>query len=549
MSKYTEVNVMVTGQAIQLASNPLIASGGVNSVKVNFSFNSMWDGMAKTAVFYRNPKQAIKVLLVDDSAVVPSEILGEDGTFSFGVFGTNEEQVFPSGFVEATIQKGAASLHPVDPAEPTPDIYQQLTSAYEKMNTALAVEKARINEIIALRGSDGAVEYSIESGGFNGTIRSNGIFASIMLDGMPTLEANGPTIFSQLIPSRFAPLSPVELNCEYPGVTVRIGTILDNAEYVNLIFINSTDSVIEDYISVAGEYALEAISIPELSDIRVTYDGTTYHTAGDAVREQAGRRFLISYEEQDGAWRSHFKYSDLYDSYTQGTLGVVRLVNATEGYECQVTKIEFGQDEALSWLDLHTAMGVFRFDDSGFIEKIADPESSSGAAADYTAIVEGGDTLTVRQFDMDDAASALINGGTVRCKVIKNGSDLDTNTFEQYDLISAYVDDGYLVFARNNENVSVKTIYLYRNGHVNAFSMSLGNVRTVNGVKPDANGNVEIETGGAAEGAVLYTEQDLTDEQKAQARANIGAASVQDIGDISTALDHIIALQEELVGV
>lgn len=56
-------------------------------------------------------------------------------------------------------------------------------------------------------------------------------------------------------------------------------------------------------------------------------------------------------------------------------------------------------------------------------------------------------------------------------------------------------------------------------------SQLAGAVKTVNGTPPDKNGNVEIETGGgggSAEGAVLYTEQVLTDEQKAQARANIG---------------------------
>ena len=40
-------------------------------------------------------------------------------------------------------------------------------------------------------------------------------------------------------------------------------------------------------------------------------------------------------------------------------------------------------------------------------------------------------------------------------------------------------------------------------------------VKTVNGVSPDETGNVDVP-------AVLYTEQTLTDEQKAQARANIG---------------------------
>lgn len=40
---------------------------------------------------------------------------------------------------------------------------------------------------------------------------------------------------------------------------------------------------------------------------------------------------------------------------------------------------------------------------------------------------------------------------------------------------------------------------------------------------------------------------DLTEEEQAQARANIGAASAESIGDIESALNSIIAIQEELI--
>lgn len=59
---------------------------------------------------------------------------------------------------------------------------------------------------------------------------------------------------------------------------------------------------------------------------------------------------------------------------------------------------------------------------------------------------------------------------------------------------------------------------------INGQTYLLGAVQSVNGTTPDENGNIKIPTGGSAEGAVLYTEQKLTEEQKAQARANIGAA-------------------------
>ena len=136
MNKYTEINVIVTGQNIQLGNNPLIASGGVNSVKVNFTFCSMWEGMAKTAVFYKNPSQAFEVLLTDDSAVVPLEVLTDSGEFRLGVVGTNETQVFPSGLACVTIRKGAASIQAVNPGEPTPDIYRQILAAYGDLVSA-----------------------------------------------------------------------------------------------------------------------------------------------------------------------------------------------------------------------------------------------------------------------------------------------------------------------------------------------------------------------------------------------------------------------------
>ena len=49
------------------------------------------------------------------------------------------------------------------------------------------------------------------------------------------------------------------------------------------------------------------------------------------------------------------------------------------------------------------------------------------------------------------------------------------------------------------------------------------------------------------EKAVLVAAEAMTEEQKAQVRENIGAASAESIGDIESALDTIIAIQEELI--
>lgn len=48
--------------------------------------------------------------------------------------------------------------------------------------------------------------------------------------------------------------------------------------------------------------------------------------------------------------------------------------------------------------------------------------------------------------------------------------------------------------------------------------------------------------------SVSYTSQILTTQQQAQARDNIGAADAVSVGNIETALDSILAIQNQLIG-
>lgn len=51
------------------------------------------------------------------------------------------------------------------------------------------------------------------------------------------------------------------------------------------------------------------------------------------------------------------------------------------------------------------------------------------------------------------------------------------------------------------------------------------------------------------ENAVSFAEhQNRTEEEKAQARQNLGAADAASIGDMDTALDRILAVQNALIG-
>lgn len=148
---YTRIRARVTDQGIQLVNVPLIASGGQNEIRVEFTFCTMWDSCTKTAVFYRDPEKVYHVLMTDDSAVVPAEVLAEDGLFYFGVFGTREDQVRTTEVISVTVVKGAVTFKAIEPGEPTPDIYQQILSAY--------------NELVSLEGNAAVIRVKDTNGG------------------------------------------------------------------------------------------------------------------------------------------------------------------------------------------------------------------------------------------------------------------------------------------------------------------------------------------------------------------------------------------------
>lgn len=79
-----------------------------------------------------------------------------------------------------------------------------------------------------------------------------------------------------------------------------------------------------------------------------------------------------------------------------------------------------------------------------------------------------------------------------------------------------YIDGQTLITAKNMNEIQDEVIRLTELIEV----PSSGVVKTVNGVEPDENGNVEVEV---SEDVVLYTAQTLTEQQKTQVCTNIGA--------------------------
>lgn len=299
MSKYTKIQACVTDQSIQLRNVPLIASGGRNEVRVDFTFCSLWESTAKTAVFYRDPKQAYHVLLVENSAVVPAEVLASDGLLYFGVFGTSEEQVRTTEVISLKVAKGAITYQGTTPEEPAPDIYTQLMSAYGKTEAAIAaervrtdemvaVERARIDELVAMRSSDGLTQIELSAENVSGNIKTNGFYARLSLYiSNVSIEPGSSYYTDYFIPEKLLPFTPTQLLDTYrEDVTATFSVILQDG--MARLSVNNQSGETLNSVSIFSEYALATPYIGELADIRVSADGKTYDTAGEAVRKQMG---------------------------------------------------------------------------------------------------------------------------------------------------------------------------------------------------------------------------------------------------------------------
>lgn len=108
-----------------LSSTPLIASGGMNENIAEFDFCPLWDGFAKTAIFYRDETEKYYAIVnSENKCVIPWEVLQSDGKVFFGVYGVKGDIRRTTEILGYKIKLGAFD-EKLKPSEPTPDIYSQ----------------------------------------------------------------------------------------------------------------------------------------------------------------------------------------------------------------------------------------------------------------------------------------------------------------------------------------------------------------------------------------------------------------------------------------
>ena len=142
------IKIDVTGNSAKVTDRPAIITSGTVGLPVEFTFDSQWDGLSKTAVFMAGCVQ-INEEGVKTNATVPWEVLATPGLWlSIGVYGVNEDGTIAIPTIWANvcpIQVGASPDGDpgTDPALP---VWQKLLNAIGDLN---ALDTKATHDLVA----------------------------------------------------------------------------------------------------------------------------------------------------------------------------------------------------------------------------------------------------------------------------------------------------------------------------------------------------------------------------------------------------------------
>ena len=126
------MKLIVNNQSIEIEERDMLVSGTINEYEAIFEFSADWDGYSKVAVFENQQGQVFEQLLVNDTCVIPWEVLVNDGFIKVGCYGTSGDKTKPTIYtVSNVVYNGVKNASDSYVASPT--MYAQLANRIEQL--------------------------------------------------------------------------------------------------------------------------------------------------------------------------------------------------------------------------------------------------------------------------------------------------------------------------------------------------------------------------------------------------------------------------------
>ncbi len=144
------INIRTDGSRL-FADQPVIASGSVGTAAVQFTFDPLWAGYEKSALFRIGAKKYTVLLDKYGACIVPQEALQRSGDVYLGVVGVRGGKTLTSTMCRLVVSPGT----PKDGEESenyTPGLYEQFAAKFAKFENMTAT---------AVKGMDAGVSVSV----------------------------------------------------------------------------------------------------------------------------------------------------------------------------------------------------------------------------------------------------------------------------------------------------------------------------------------------------------------------------------------------------